>query len=166
MIRFYKIACVNRTRVLNDPELRLCSVTRFDETLPHCQNLKVLATFEGFVLHSAKFGAYFGKQHILLGKFLWLQMAQNSKCFWHLITLSSSQKIRILNLKKKFGRTQLRPIYCHSFFCHAIVLKQFEARRRATRRGRTVQPDWVIFYTLGNHSKLVATIILPKLPTL
>ena len=77
--------------------------------------------------------------------FYGLQMAQNSKCFWHLITLSSCQKIRILNLKKKFGRTQLRPIYCHSFFCHAIVLKQFEARRRATRRGRTVQPDWVIF---------------------
>ena len=29
-----------------------------------------------------------------------------------------------------------------------------------------VWPDWAIFYTLGNFSKPVATIILPKLPTL
>ena len=29
-----------------------------------------------------------------------------------------------------------------------------------------VWPDWTIFGTLGNHSKPVATIILPKLPTL
>ena len=31
---------------------------------------------------------------------------------------------------------------------------------------RPVWPDWAIFCTLGNHSKPVATIILPKLPTL
>ena len=30
----------------------------------------------------------------------------------------------------------------------------------------TVWPDWMIFCTLGNHSKPVATIILPKSPTL
>ena len=29
-----------------------------------------------------------------------------------------------------------------------------------------VRPDWAIYWTLGNNSKPVATIILPKLPTL
>ena len=29
-----------------------------------------------------------------------------------------------------------------------------------------VRPDWAIYWTLGNNSKPVATLILPKLPTL
>ena len=29
----------------------------------------------------------------------------------------------------------------------------------------TVWPDWAIYYTLGNFSKPMARIILPKLPT-
>ena len=33
-------------------------------------------------------------------------------------------------------------------------------------RPQSVWPDWAIFCTLGNHSKPVATIILPKSPTL
>ena len=32
-------------------------------------------------------------------------------------------------------------------------------------RYTTVWPGWAIYYTLGNFSKLVATIILPKMPT-
>ena len=125
MIRFYKIACVNRTRVLNDPELQLCSVTRFDETLPHCQNLKVLATFEGFVLHSAKFGAYFGKQHILLGKFLWFANGPKFKMLLtsdHTVVVSENSNIK---LKKKVWKnsieTDLLPFVLLSRNCFKTI---------------------------------------------
>ena len=46
--------------------------------------------------------------------------------------------------------------------CYFNFLSFYPLARRAPR---PVWPDWAIYYTLGNFSKLVATISLPKSPT-
>ena len=56
-----------------------------------------------------------------------------------------------------------------SFPPHPRCIKRGNVRLWSDKLGcnsQPVWPDWAIFCTLGNHSKLVAKIILPKLPTL